>query len=71
MGQFFSGKARGDMMYVPTKYTPLFAEAAALYGKYNVFLEAAVIKIIDMICRGSNYTVRYLYVLRGIQILEE
>ena len=56
----FPGRGRADIMYVPTKYTDAFAEAAALHGKYNVFLEVAVIKIIDMIFRGSNYTVHEL-----------
>ena len=47
---------QGDMLYVPTKYTDSFVEAATLHGKHDVFLEVAFPKIIDMVFLGSNYT---------------
>ena len=54
----FTPFTQADFMFIPTKYADEFIKAAALHVKYGVFLECAYSKIVDMIVRTSDATVR-------------
>ena len=50
--------AQADFLFVPTRYADAFEKAATLHAKYDVFLEVAVNKIVDMVIQETNATTR-------------
>ncbi len=52
--------AQADFMFVPTRYADEFEKAARLHAKYDIFLEVAYSKIIDMLVQKTNATTRDL-----------
>ena len=45
---------QSDFLYIPTKYAHDFEKAALLHAKYDVFLEVALSKIVDMIMQTTD-----------------
>jgi hypothetical protein len=45
---------QADFLFVPTRFSEEFAEAADLHLKHGVYLECAVPKIVDMIRQQSK-----------------
>lgn len=45
---------QADFLYVPTKYARDFEKAASLHAKYDIFLEVALSKIVDMIMQTTD-----------------
>ena len=54
----FPSYSQSDFLFVPTKYSGEFAEAASLHLKHRVFLECAIPKIVDIIRQQTNAEVR-------------
>lgn len=55
----FTPYTQADFLFMPTKYTDQFAKAAALHSKYEVHIEVAYSKIVDIITqKGTNVTAR-------------
>ena len=50
----FPAYVQADFLFVPTKYSDEFAEAARLHLKYSVFLECAMPKIVDMVVQQTS-----------------
>jgi len=50
----FLSYTQADFLFVPTKYADLFAEAAELHSKHDVFLECAMSKIVDIVRQQAN-----------------
>ena len=50
----FPAYVQADFLFVPTKYSDEFAEAARLHLKYNVYLECAIPKIVDMVKQQTS-----------------
>jgi hypothetical protein len=53
----FLSYTQADFLFVPTKYADLYAKAAELHSKNNVFLECAMSKIVDMVRQQANENV--------------
>ena len=54
----FPSYSQSDFLFVPTKYSGEFAEAASLHLKHGVFLECVIPKIPDIIHQQTNAEVR-------------
>lgn len=50
----FPSYTQADFLFVPTKYSDEFAEAARLHLKHEVWLECALPQIVDMIRQQTN-----------------
>jgi hypothetical protein len=50
----FLSYTQADFLLVPTKYADLYAKAAELHSKHNVFLECAMSKIVDMVRQQAD-----------------
>lgn len=50
----FPSFTQADFLFVPTKYSEEFAEAARLHLKHQVFLECALPQIVDMVQQQTN-----------------
>jgi len=54
----FPSYTQADFLFVPTKHSREFIDAAALHLKHSVWLEVAMGKIVDMVRQETNFTIQ-------------